>query len=284
MMTVAAAIPMSGMFRVPLIRAVPSYRTVPQRAYRQSHAGGSAVLHRSPGSSPDGEGSRLGNLDRGGHQRGHCPVESSQYSTCRSTIPDHDVLYCELHHSGRPCGVRDYVASPPRYPNASPWRGQSMRSILAVAALGIRRSRVRRGTGRYDWLAVRRLRPGARQVLVGRGNHGRQRGRTRDCLEVGAERGAPCAVRHATGSLPDHPCNGRRHPLPLNDVHAGGGARRRDGDGTLDVRSEGLRGRTDRRGPHWLQAQGHRLLERGGRRAHLPQQPRPAVCDRRRDR
>ena len=73
-----------------------------------------------------------------------------------------------------------------------------------------------------------------------------------------AERGASRGVWDATGPLPGHADHGGQCPVPLHDVHARGGTRRRDGDGTLDVRSQGLRGRAGRRRTDRLQAPGHR--------------------------
>ena len=86
---------------------------------------------------------------------------------------------------------------------------------------------MRPGAGRHNRLAVRRFRSGAYQVLGSRGNHGRQRRRTGGRLEMGAERDAPRGVRHTAGSIPSHPHHGGRQTLPIHDVHASGGARRR---------------------------------------------------------
>ena len=101
---------------------------------------------------------------------------------------------------------------------------------------------------------------------------------------MGAERDAPRSLRHPAGPIPGNADHDRQHPVPLHHVHARGGARRGDGRRVVDLRSQGLRRRAQGRRAEWFQAPGRGLLGRRKRRTHLPQQPRPAVRHRRRDR
>ena len=97
---------------------------------------------------------------------------------------------------------------------------------------------------------------------------------------MGAERDAHGGVRLPSGPIPGHAHHGRQRPVPLDHVYPRGRARRGDRRRAVDLRPAGLRRRPEGCLADRLQAPRRRVVERGGRRAHLPEQPRPAVRDR----